>query len=120
MNRVNSYLLKEKKDRENTQKKYKKKEKENISNLCKKEIEDYAKNLKMKKIQNQIVVEDNYRYTQIKNKNNENEKIKNQQRTYNGLFFKGVENNKCDQCNRAYPKNVLSQLYYTYDAQQKK
>ena len=120
MNRVNSYLLKEKKDRENTQKKYKKKEKENISNLCKKEIEEFAKNLKMKKIQNQIVVEDNYRYTQIKNKKNENEKIKNLHSTYNGLSFKGVENNKCDQCNRPYPKNVLSQLYYTYDVQQKK
>ena len=120
MNRVNSYLLKEKKDRENTQKKYKKKEKENISNLCKKEIEDFAKNLKMKKIQNQIVVEDNYRYTQIKNKKNENEKIKNLHSTYNGLSFKGVENNKCDQCNRPYPINVLSQLYYTYDVQQKK
>ena len=120
MNRVNSYLLKEKKDRENDQKKYKKKEKENISNLCKKEIEDFVKNLKMKKIQNQIVDEDNYRYMQIKNKNNETEKIKNLHNIYNGLSFKGVENNKCDQCNRPYPKNVLSQLYYTYDVQQKK
>lgn len=118
MNRINSYLLKEKKDRENTQKNYKKKEKENISNFCKKEIEDFVKNLKMKKIQNQIVVEDNYRYTQIKN--NENEKAKNLRSIYSGLSFKGVENNKCDQCNRPYPKNVLSQLYYTYDVQQKK
>ena len=120
MNRVNSYLLKEKKDRENTQKKNKKKEKDNISNLCKKEIEDFVQNLKMKKLQNQIVVEDNYKYSQIKNKNNENEKIKNLHRIYNGLSFKGVENNKCDQCNRPYPKNVLSQLYYDYDVQQKK
>ena len=74
----------------------------------------------MKKIQNQIVDEDNYRYMQIKNKNNETEKIKNLHNIYNGLSFKGVENNKCDQCNRPYPKNVLSQLYYTYDVQQKK
>ena len=119
MNRANSVLLKTKNFRENNEKRMKRKEEECISNICKKEIEDFIKNLKMKKIRNKNIEEENYKTSQIKNKMNENRK-KNDKIIYPGLKLEEIVNKKCQQCNRKYPKNVMSQIYYTYNEQQKK
>ena len=114
MNRANSALLKAKKHRENNEKRIKKKEKEIISNICKKEIEEFKNNLKMKKLKNQNIEKDNYKISQIKNKNEKYNKLNNN-KIYYGLLLKGVENKKCNQCNREYPKNVLSKIIYFYN-----
>ena len=121
MNRINSVLLKEKKIRENNEKRRKKREKESISKICKQQIEEFIHNLKLKKIKYRNVDEENYQTAQSKskNKNNELNKIKND-KTFYGLPFKGIENEKCDKCLRNYPKNVMSQIYYSYNEQQKK
>ena len=118
MNRVNSVLLKTKKNREYTEKRIKEKEKEYISNLCKKEIDDFIKNLKMKKIKNQNYNEDNKKISQIKYKVNENRK-KLDNIIYPGLKLEEKINKKCEHCNRQYPKNVMSQIYYTFNEHQK-
>ena len=47
------------------------------------------------------------------------QKLKNN-KSFLGLSLKGIENKKCEQCRREYPKNVLSQIYYSYNIQQKK
>ena len=121
MNRINSALLKEKKIRENNEKRRKKREKECISKICRQQIEEFVHNLKMKKLKNRNIDEENYQTAQNKNKN-KNKKlnlIKNDKTVY-GLPLKGIENKKCDKCLRNYPKNVLSQIYYSYNEQQKK
>ena len=41
-------------------------------------------------------------------------------RNYDGLLFREIEKKSCEKCNRLYPKNVLSYMNYTYNAQQKK
>ena len=120
MNRVNSALIKEKEKKIYNQKRIKRKEKECISNICKKEIEEFINNLKMKKIKAQNIDKDNYRSVQIKYKTLERKKKLKNDKMYYGLPLKGMENKKCDQCNRVYPKNVLSQIYCTYAHQQKK
>ena len=119
MNKANNSLLIAKKHRENNEKRIKRKEKEFISNICQKEIEEFKNNLKMKKLKNQNVDKDNYKISQIKNKNEKYNKLNNN-KIYYGLLLKGVENKKCNQCNREYPKNVLSQIVYSYNEQQKK
>ena len=123
MNRVNSFLLKEKKNKENKLKRNKKKEKECINNICKKQNEEYENNLKLKKIKNQNILEENLKTVEFKNKIKKREILKNNNNINNinnGILLKDIENKKCEQCNRLYPKNVLSQLYYCYDTQQKK
>ena len=121
MNRINSALLKEKKIRENNEKRRKKREKECISKICRQQIEEFVHNLKMKKLRNRNIDEENYQTAQnkSKNKNKKLNLIKNDKTVY-GLPLKGIENKKCDKCLRNYPKNVLSQIYYSYNEQQKK
>ena len=116
MNRVNSALLREKKIKENKQINQKRKEKDYINKLCQTEIEEFIQNLRTKKMRNKNIDEDNYRTAKIKNAKN---KIKINKSFY-GLPLKGIENKKCEQCKREYPKNVMSQIYYSYNIQQKK
>ena len=119
MNRVNSALLREKKIKEYKEKSQKRKDKECITKLCKKEIEEFIQNLRKKKLKNKNIDEDNYKTTLIKNRQNMKQKLKNN-KSFLGLSLKGIENKKCEQCRREYPKNVLSQIYYSYNIQQKK
>lgn len=121
MNRINSVLLKERKNRENNEKRRKKREKDCISRICREQIEEFVNNLKIKKIKNRNIDEENYQTAQkkSKNKNKELNRIKND-KTFYGLKLKGIENKKCDKCFRNYPKNVMSQIYYSYNEQQKK
>ena len=116
MNRVNSALLREKKIKENKQINQKRKEKDYLNKLCQTEIEEFIQNLRTKKMRNKNIDEDNYRTAKIKNAKN---KIKINKSFY-GLPLKGIENKKCEQCKREYPKNVMSQIYYSYNIQQKK
>ena len=116
MNRVNSALLREKKIKENKQINQKRKEKDYINKLCQTEIEEFIQNFRTKKMRNKNIDEDNYRTAKIKNAKN---KIKINKSFY-GLPLKGIENKKCEQCKREYPKNVMSQIYYSYNIQQKK
>ena len=118
MNRINSFLIKEKKIKENHEKKKKRKEKECISNICKMEIKEFIDNLKMKKIKNKKIDEENYISAQIRNKRKEKERRNNN--NYNGLLLKGIEKKKCNQCNKEYPKNVMSEMYYSFNEEQKK
>lgn len=119
INRINSIILKEKKIKENYEKRKKIKEKECISNICKKEIEEFIQNLKMKKIKNQKYDDDNFKIALIRNKKSKIEKFKTDKNFY-GLPLRGIESKKCDQCKRNYPKNVMSQICYSYNEQQKK
>lgn len=121
MNRVNSVILKNKKMREYNEQLLKRKEKEKINNLCKKENEDYAKNLQLQKIKNQKIDEDNFKSATIVAKKMK----KKDDKIYPGLNLEGISNTinikcKCDQCFRKFPKNVMSQIYYSYTEQQKK
>ena len=116
MNRVNSALLREKKIKENKQTNQKRKEKDYLNKLCQTEIEEFIQNLRTKKMRNKNIDEDNYRSVKIKNAKN---KIKINKSFY-GLPLKGIENRKCEECKREYPKNVMSQIYYSYNIQQKK
>lgn len=119
INKINSIILKEKKNRENCEKRRKMKEKEYISNICKQQIEEFIQNLKMKKIKNQKYDDDNFKIALIRNKKSEIRKFKTDKNFY-GLPLKGIENKKCEQCKREYPKNVMSQICYSYNEQQKK
>ena len=120
MNRINSFLIKEKKNKEKNEKRRKRKERECISSLCKKQIKEFIDNLKMKKIINKKIDEENYKTAEIRNKNKELEKLKNDNNNFNGLTFTGIERKICNQCKKDYPKNVMSQLYYSFIEEQKK
>ena len=119
MNRINSILLKEKKIKENNEIKKKRIEKECISNICRQQIEEFVQNLKLKKLKNKNIEEENYKTAQIKNKKKEFKKYKYDKNIY-GLPLKEIEKKSCEQCKREYPKNVMSQIYYLYNEQQKK
>ena len=116
MNRINSLLLNEKKIKERNEIKKKRIEKECISNICKQQIEEFVQNLKLKKLKNKNIDDENKKTAQTKNKLIKNKIDKN----IYGLALKETEKKKCQQCKRKYPKNVMSQIFYLYNEQQKK
>ena len=118
MNRINSFLIKEKKIKENNEKRKKRKEKDCINNICKMKLKEFIDNLEMKKIKNKKIDEENYISAQIRNKTKEKEKRNIEK--YNGIILKGIEKKRCNQCNKEYPKNVMSEICYSFNEEQKK
>ena len=118
INKINCNMLKAKKFEEYRKKKIKRQEKENINLVSKKQLEDVKRKLRQKKRKNINV--DKVNLKMFENKILKYKKHKNiLNRNYEGLIFKGMEKKNCENCNRSYPKNVLSYMYYTYNDKQK-
>ena len=121
MNKTNYNMIKTKKFEEYRKKRIQKQEKECLSILSKKHLEETKKKLRQKKQNNFNFYKINLKMFEdkiLKNKKNKKNKII-LNRNYEGLVLKGVEKENCEKCNRPYPKNVLSQMYFTYNDKQK-
>ena len=119
MNKININLLKAKKLKENKKIKLKKNEKEYITYLCKKQIDDFIARTKQKKMIYKNIEDENMKIAESKRINNKLEK-NDLNRNYPGLNFRKRENGNCENCNKAFPKNVLSYMYFTFNSQQNK
>ena len=118
MNKTNCNMIKAKKFEEYRKKRIQKQEKECLTLLSQKQLEDTKKKLTQKRQKNFHFYKINLKMFEdkiLKNKKNKN--IPN--RNYEGLVLKGVEKKNCEKCNRPYPKNVLSHMYFTYNDKQK-
>ena len=118
MNKTNCNMIKAKKFEEYRKKRIQKQEKECLTLLSQKQLEDTKKKLRQKRQKNFHFYKINLKMFEdkiLKNKKNKN--IPN--RNYEGLVLKGVEKKNCEKCNRPYPKNVLSHMYFTYNDKQK-
>jgi len=117
MNKINSNLLISKKIEEYRKKRIKKREKDCISLICKKQLEEMVRRFRQKRLNNINVEKENKKMSEEKKLKNKKDKIL-MNRNYEGLVFTGTEQKSCENCNRLYPKNVLSYMYYTFNEQQ--
>ena len=118
MNKINSNLLISKKIEEYKRKRSKKHEKDCISLICKKQLDEMVRRFRQKRLNNINVEKENKKISEEKKLKNKKDKIL-MNRNYEGLVFTGTEQKSCENCNRLYPKNVLSYMYYTFNEQQK-
>lgn len=118
INKINSNLLKARKIKEYKKKLHQIKEKEIISQICKKQLDEMIRKFRQNKFQNMKIDNENKKISENKQLQNIKEKLL-MRRNNEGLKFTEVEKKSCEKCNRLYPKNVLSYMYYTYNDQQK-
>ena len=119
MNKININILKCKELQENKEKKLKKIEKDKINYICKKQIEDFVKRVRQKKMLYKNVEDENMKMAESKRLDYKKEKNKIE-KNYQGLNFRERDNTNCESCNRIFPKNVMSYMFYTFNAQQNK
>lgn len=117
INKINCNLLKIKKYEEYKQKRLKNQEKECINLICKKQLDEMIKKFRQFRLKNKNVENENKKIAENKQMQNKKEKMI-MNRNDEGLSLKEVEKKSCENCNRLYPKNVLSYMYYTYNEQQ--
>ena len=76
-----------------------------------------VRRFRQKRLNNINVEKENKKMSEEKKLKNKKDKIL-MNRNYEGLVFTGTEQKSCENCNRLYPKNVLSYMYYTFNEQQ--